>query len=261
RDSEVSTAMFFTENAGVWSPLVDAPAFAMQDPFFTFINGELIFGGVEIFPNSQGGYGYRTRFYRGRGLDSLESFAQGPDGMKDIRLVQLPGGKIGLFTRPQGRIAGTGVDAGRGKIGFSVIASLADLTLETINAAPLIENQFHPEEWGGVNEAQILSDGRLVALAHVARFDELGNRHYYSAVFTLDSASRQASPFEIILERSDLTGGLNGESKRKDLMDVVFSGGLELGKNHATVYVGAGDAEVHMKKIDLPNSLRPLPAK
>ena len=46
---------------------------------------------------------WRTRFYRGQ-HQNLVPFAQGPDGMKDIRLVELPDGDIGVFTRPQGEV-------------------------------------------------------------------------------------------------------------------------------------------------------------
>ena len=80
RDSEVSEVMFFTPKNGVWSPLEGAPIFKMQDPFFTFINNELILGGVEIFHRPEGGYGYKTIFMRGNSLETLQPFAEGPSG-------------------------------------------------------------------------------------------------------------------------------------------------------------------------------------
>lgn len=254
RDSEISQVMFFTRGKGVWNLLVDAPVFRMQDPFFTRINNEVVLGGVEIFERPEGGYGYKTIFMRGPSLEKMSPFAAGPVGMKDIRLVELPNGEIGLFSRPQGMIPGTEINAGPGKIGYTKIKNLSELNAETIIRAPLIESQFAGVEWGGVNEAQMLSDGRVAVLAHIAKFDANRNRHYYSVVFTLNPTTGKASPFEMILERSDLQLGLNGQSKRSDLKDVVFSGGLVIGEKSATIVVGAGDAEVHTKVIDRPLS-------
>ncbi len=257
RDSEWSEVQFFSEHEGGWFPLAGAPVFKMQDPFFTFINGELIFGGVEVFVKDGGRMGYRTVFYRGKALEEMNPllpFARGPDGMKDIRLVQLNDKRIGLFTRPQGIIASTGVDAGPGRIGFAVIDSLADLTSASFQSAPIFEGQFAATEWGGVNEAQLLGDGRIAVLAHIARFDEQGHRHYYSVVFTVNVEARSATRFEMILERGDLARGLEGNSKRADLANVVFSGGLDLRNGAAVLFVGAGDAEVHAKAIQLPAS-------
>ena len=93
-------------------------------------------------------------------------FFQGPDHMKDLRLVQLKDGSIGVFTRPQGE------KGGRGKIGFVRIGTLDDLSLDVIRQAPLLEGQFLDEEWGGCNEIHVLSNGLLGVLGHIARFDE-----------------------------------------------------------------------------------------
>jgi hypothetical protein len=256
RDSELSEVMFFTEQEGVWSPLSGTPIFKMQDPFFTFIGQELIFGGVQIFEKPEGGYGYKTIFFRAHSLEELDPqhpFAQGPIGMKDIRLVDLKdeNHRIGLFTRPQGMIPGTDINAGPGKIGFTTIGSLSELTPTTIIQAPLIQGLFADSEWGGANEAQILPDGRIAVLAHIAKFDAEKYRHYYSTVFTMDLPAGVVSPFEMVLERKDLIGGLSGNSKRDDLQDVVFSGGFDL--DSRTLYVGAGDAEVHSIQIKKPD--------
>ena len=53
-------------------------------------------------------------------------------------------------------------------------------------------------------------------------------------------------------ERRDLQGGLGGASKRPDLEDVLFPGGLERrAHGRALLYLGAGDAEVH--GVDIPD--------
>lgn len=58
-----------------------------------------------------------------------------------------------------------------------------------------------------------------------------------------------SSPIKIIATRSNFE---KGEFKRKDLIDVIFSGGLIRHKDgYAELYVGASDAEAH--KIVIPD--------
>ena len=45
-------------------------------------------------------YGY---FYRGTDLEDLVYFTTGPDYMKDIRLVDMKDGTIGVFSRPRNK--------------------------------------------------------------------------------------------------------------------------------------------------------------
>lgn len=245
RDSEFSQVLFFTEEEGVWYPKDDAPSFKLQDPFVTKIHGELIFGGVEIFPNpeNQAHLSYRTTFYRGKNIYALELFAKGPDGMKDIRLIELEDGNIGVFTRPQGEIGG------RGKIGYTQIETLEDLTEDVIERAFILDELFIEEEWGGANELHLLSDGSIGVLGHIACFDEKGNRHYYPMVFKFNPNTMKYSSMKLIATRDNFP---KGPAKRPDLIDVVFSGGLIIeNDDSAVLYVGVSDAEAC--RIDIPN--------
>jgi hypothetical protein len=246
RDSEHSNIVFFVEREGVWVPLDGAPVLELQDPFFTRIHGELVLGGVQIFshPANPDVLGWRTVFYKGARIAELQPFFSGPDGMKDIRLIELRDGSVGVFTRPQGE------KGGRGKIGFSRIASLADLTLELIEQTPLLEGQFADEEWGGANEAHLLSNGVVGVLGHIACFDEQGDRHYYPMVFTYNPETGEHSDIELIAVRAKF---LPGASKRPDLADVVFSGGLvRKPDGTADLYAGISDAEAHRLTIADP---------
>ncbi|NUK29870.1 DUF1861 family protein [Parageobacillus sp. VR-IP] len=237
RDSEHSEVYFFVNRNGEWIPREGAPVFQLQDPFFTKIGGELIFGGVQTFsnPTMESSLGWRTVFYRGKRIADLKEFAKGPDGMKDVRLIELKDGSIGVLTRPQGE------KGGRGKIGFIRIPSLDDFTCEVMENAPLLEGQFIDEEWGGANEPHLLSNGLIGVLGHIACFDEEGHRHYYPMVFVLNPDTMEFSDIELIATRSHF---LEGVSKRPDLADVVFSGGLvRKGDGTADLYAGVGDAE------------------
>lgn len=244
RNSETSAVVFFEKSKGRWRPLEGAPQFQLQDPFFSQIGGELVFGGVETFPKDGGGLGYRTIFYRGHTLSELKPFTRGPEGMKDIRLASLPDGRLLVLTRPQGVIGG------RGQIAMTVLAGLASLGPEAIAGAKVIEGLFAADEWGGANELHLLRDGRVGVLGHIARFDENGNRHYYPIAFTIDPATGQHTALKILLERAQLPPGA---SKRPDLEDVLFSGGLVRGRDGAAVlYLGAGDAEAYRVTIPDP---------
>jgi hypothetical protein len=164
--------------------------------------------------------------------------------MKDLRLVELEDGSIGIFTRPQGE------KGGRGKIGFTCIASLDHLTIEVNENTPLLSEQFTETEWGGVNEAQLLSNGLIGLLGHIACFDEQGDRHYYPMVFSLNPKTGEYSGIELIARRSCF---LPGPAKRTDLVDVVFSGGLIRNKDQtsADLYAGISDTEAH--RITIPD--------
>jgi len=245
RDSEHSTIMFFSEHNGCWKPLDNSPTFLLQDPFFTYIDKELVLGGVEISPHptKEGQLTWRTVFYRGEDIFNLQRFATGPEGMKDIRLCQLPDGRIAVFTRPQGEVGG------RGSIGYTEIDNLDALTTEVVKGAQLLDKQFVADEWGGVNETHLLENGTIGLLSHIACFDAQGDRHYYPTVFTFDPRTRHYSPMKIIATRKDLTAGT---AKRPDLVDVIFPGGLlPINEQCWRLYVGASDSEAHW--IDIAN--------
>ncbi|EIS78282.1 hypothetical protein YPPY72_2898 [Yersinia pestis PY-72] len=240
--------MFFSEQQGQWAPVENAPTFQLQDPFFTRIEDELILGGVEINPHPDNPRQliWHTVFFRGRDIHSLTRFASGPPGMKDIRLCHIQQGRIGVFTRPQGKIGG------RGTIGYVEINNLEALTPETITSAELFEQQFNSEEWGGVNETHLLCDGTIGLLSHIACFDQHGRRHYYPGVFIFNPDTKNYTPIKIIAARDNF---LPGATKRPDLVDVIFPGGLiVLPNNGWRLYVGASDAEAHWIDIEDPFS-------
>lgn len=244
RDKESSQVMFFVQRKGEWIPRNGAPVFDLQDPFFSFIHGELVFGGVEVYFDSDDPHyvtSWRTVFYRGYSIDTLEPFAKGPLTMKDIRLVGLDNGRIGVFTRPML------VDGARALIGFVEITSLEQLTEETIAGARLLRRQFLKQEWGGANEAHLLSNGLIGVLGHIARMENNNIRHYYPMTFCYDPVSHRYSPIKLIATRAMFPAG---PAKRPDLEDVIFSGGLvRHGDGSATLYTGVSDAEAH--KIDI----------
>ena len=247
RHSESSEVMFFINRGGTWTPRKDAPVFNLQDPFVAFIRDEMIFGGVEVYFDEDDPHyvtSWRTVFYRGRQIRELQPFAQGPLTMKDIRLVELTDGRIGIFTRPMM------VNGARALIGYAEIGDLSELTEEVMTHAELLHGQFMPDEWGGANETHKLANGMIGVLGHVACMEENNIRHYYPMAFGFDPAKRQATPLKLLADRSMFP---EGPAKRPDLQDVLFSGGIVRKENgKACMYTGVSDAEAHMIMIDDP---------
>ncbi|HEY0829017.1 MAG TPA: DUF1861 family protein [Bacilli bacterium] len=246
RHSEFSQVFFFSRSNQVWSPREHTHTYNLQDPFITKIYGELIFGGVEVITSPENPnkiVSWVTQFYRGENIDALCYFACGPGTMKDIRLIELADGRIGVFTRPQGK------KGGRGQIGFTIIQSLEELNEATFNNAEIIRNQFISEEWGGANEAHLLKNGWVGVLGHIACFDRDRNKHYYSMTFGINPETLESTPIKIIATRNDFP---DGPEKRPDLEDVIFSGGLvRRNDGRAELSVGVSDAEAY--RIEIPD--------
>jgi hypothetical protein len=254
REVEHSEIIFFADGDGVWQPIPSAMTFpGLQDPCIAMIGGEIVLGGVR-FPVTvaDGTISWRMEFYRGSSLDDLKIFLEGPDKMKDIRLVELADEQIGILTRPQG------ARGGRGQIGFLIAPGLNAITAEAIQAAPLFKDQCREDEWVGANEAHRLQNGLVGVLGHIAYFDWQEHRHYYAMVFCIDPRNGKATSPEIIASRSDFP---DGPSKRPDLVDVMFSGGLVRQPNGtATLYAGLSDAEAGSVLLPDPFSKFHTPA-
>lgn len=245
RDSEKSQAVFFERlKDDTYAEVARMRRYDLQDPFITKIGSMWVFGGVETFahPDNPNNLWWRTKFYAGDDLFNLKTLTYGPNGMKDIRLVELANGKVGVFTRPQGDVGG------RGKIGFTIIDKLEDLCVEVIQRAKLLR-QFDDEEWGGVNQPLLLDNGNIGVIGHIAKFSNDGARHYYSIAFTLNPVDGSYSPMKIIAARKDF---LDGEAKRDDLVDVLFSAGIVEENEIIRLYVGVSDIEVQSIQIDNP---------
>ena len=245
RHHEKSKTVFFEELDNVWIPIPEAPVFELQDPFVTYVRNELVFGGVET-KEIDGKVIWKTVFFRGSDIFNLDEFFHGPEGMKDIRLCDLENGKIAVFTRPQGDIGG------RGTIGYFEIDGLEKLSVKGFRNADLLNNMYHPMDWGGVNEAHLLLNGEFGVLAHCACFSDdldMGERHYYAKSFIFDPMYKQIRNYKIIACRDQFK---DGPAKRNDISNVVFSSGLVRNNGKAILYAGISDAEAHWIEIDDP---------
>lgn len=236
RDAHDSQIIFFQEKKGIWDPINGTPSFQLEDGFSTKIGNEIIFGGVEVYKNplinDSQNIGYRTVFYRGNDLSSLQKFAVGPDGMKDIRIASL-NGQIGVFTRPQGE------GHGKGRIGYLEVNSLKDINPENLLRAKIIENQFISDQWGGANYLSPMKNGNISVYGHIAYEDEQDIKHYYATKFVYNPKTHHASPIEIILTRDNFP---KGEAKTPKHEDIIFLGGTANCNRKTTTFCGLSDA-------------------
>ena len=218
----------------------------LQDPFVTAVQGEIVLGGVQIVTHpldEKRIISWQTLFFKGKTPEEFKLFAVGPACMKDIRLCEMADGRIAVLTRPQGK------KGGKGKIGFTVLDQLKDLCADTILDAAIDPSYFLPEEWGGANDIHLLKNGLLGVAGHIACRTAEG-LHYRSMAFILDPVTGEHGPLRIIACRSDISS--SPASKRPDLKDVLFTGGIvRHGNGQATLYTGVSDCESW--RADIPD--------
>lgn len=245
---------FFTKSEGksVWNKVENLPTFKLEDPFITSINGEVLFAGTKVSRHLiHSKHPWRMKFYAGPSLELLQPLAVGPVGMKDIRLLELKRGRIGVFTRPQGN------KGGLGKIGFTTISDLRELSKAAILNAPIIQSLFADGvEYGGVNNAYPLLGDRIGILGHIARIRD-GFYEYYAFTCVFDPNS------DAVINQKIIVGYQNfpkAEAKTPQLARVVFPGGLEFHNNGlADLYCGVGDA--HGGLISVPDPFESMHAR
>ena len=248
REDELKSEVCFFEQVDevTWIK-INIPALNLQDPFTTKLGEEIILGGVEVslpeLNSENNSIKYKTVFYKGNNLNSLERFSVGPEKMKDIRIVKLENGHIGVFARPQGE------KHGRGEMAYIELESLKELTPENILKAEVIEGLFAPGEWGGANQLHLLGNNKIGVIGHIACFDEKENKNYYAMSFVFDIKTNTASPLRIIATRRDFP---RGESKKPDLTNVIFVGGIEKIDGEYYLYAGLGDIESGKIAIEYP---------
>ena len=229
---------------GAWTPQGNiAPP--LEDPAVAKIGNEIVVAGVKLERDIRTASAeFKTVFYKGSTLDDLKKLGEeSPLGMKDVRFTELKVLKKGIavYTRPRE------LKGGLGQIGFTVIDSLEDLNAQVIQNAPLINARFPEGEWGGVNQAQELSDGRILVLCHRAYRDEQKARHYFPWAFVHDPVTGEIRDLGILAESSDFPPTV---AKAWDLRDVLFSAGFILEGNRLTLYVGTRDTGVGRIVID-----------
>lgn len=240
------------ENTGkdTWSLVTDAPWYQLEDPYIAVIGNELVMGGTHVRYNAgkiETLYGY---FYKGTDVKDLYYFTTGPDYMKDIRLVALKDGRVGVFSRPRSEEIKQKYGC-ESLIGFTVVDSLADLSSEVIANAPYLENFFQDGEWGGCNQVYLLESGKLGCIGHKCYLDEeKGQSVYFNIAFVFDPETKEVSEEKIIGTRGSYP---EGPAKKPNLQDCAFTSGIVMREDgKVDLYSGIGDCESGRIVIDYP---------
>lgn len=233
-----------------WTLVEDAPWYQLEDPYIAMIHNRMVLGGTHVRYNHleiQTYYGY---FYQGTDVRDLYYFTTGPDYMKDIRLVELKNGTIGVFSRPRSEEILKKYKC-ESMIGFSVIDSLEDLSAEVIEQSPYIDDVFGEGEWGGCNQCYLLESGRIGVIGHKCYKDEPnGQSVYLNVAFVFDSDTRQMVEERIIGTRCCYP---DGPAKKENLRDCAFTSGIVMREDgKVDLYSGIGDCQEGRIVIDNP---------
>ena len=227
--------------------------YQLEDPYVQFFGDEIVMGGTHVVKESGRIKTYHGYFYRGTDLEDMFYFTTGPDRMKDIRLVPLKDGRIGVFSRANGKA----VEEKYGSsavVGFAIINDLNELTADLIEHAEVIGDLFGRGEWGGCNQCYLLKDGRIGVIGHKcysAPDDEGINQSVYMNVaFIFDPETHQAMEPKIIATRSSYPAG---RAKKPNLKDCAFTSGIVLREDgKVDLYSGLSDTAEGRIVIDNP---------
>ena len=219
---------------------------AIEDPYVQIVKGELVVGGTFIKRDAQGKFlTYIGRFFRGKDPLSLKHFADGPDQMKDIRMVELKNGRIGVFSRPRGEDVRKKYGS-EAVVGYFEIASLDEFTAEKAQNAEIIPGLFGKDEWGGCNQGYAMKDGRILVAAHLscsgpAATNGIPRQIYMNAAFVFDPAAFRATEPKIVATRCFYPCN---EPKAPSLDDCVFTSGFVFRDDGLVdIYTGLCDAD------------------
>lgn len=257
RGSEKDSKIKFYEQTkdSSWQSIEGAPVLeGYQDPFYLGeIQGQNIFGAVKIYEKEDDSIGYKTDFFKfKKSLSEIEKFAEGPDMMKDIRLVDRKNGKIGVFVRPQ---KGENNRYGRGKVGYLEVENLDQLQESLMNfedKAKIFDNLFATDEWGGINDLHLLKNAKIGVIGHIARFakDENGQetdqKEYYAITALFVPENQEITNMQVFMTEEDLEEkiGIHFPHKTPKLKSVLFPGGsVRQDDGTLQIYVGVGDTK------------------
>jgi hypothetical protein len=173
--------------------------------------------------------------------------------MKDIRLVQLGDGRIGVFSRPRSEdiLRRFGCES---QIGFTTIQRLEEPTADVVENAPFIPGLFAEGEWGGCNQVYLLESGKLGVIGHKCYYDEPANGTkisvYLNVAFVFDPVRHEVEGMKVVGTRPCYP---EGPAKRPDLVDVAFTSGAVMRPDgKVDLYSGIGDAEEGRIDIEYP---------
>lgn len=234
----------------------DSMIYQLEDPYIAQVQGEMTLGGTHVRKERGEVDTYYGYFYRGTDLADMHYFTTGPDYMKDIRLVDLQDGRIGVFSRPRSEEIRKKYGS-ESMIGFTCIHKLEELTAQLVQEATPIEGIFAEGEWGGCNQAYLLENGKIGVIGHQSYAQPVEGREtplavYLNVSFEFDPEDFSVSNRRVIGTRKSYPAGT---PKKPELEDCTFTSGIILREDgKVDLYAGIGDTEEGRIVIDYPFS-------
>lgn len=261
--------LFEKTGKDTYSLVKESMIYQLEDPYISMIHGELVLGGTHVRKRSGAVDTFYGYFYRGTDLEDMYYFTTGPDFMKDIRLVELADGRIGVFSRPRNDeiLKKYGSAA---MIGFDIINDLKELTDDVIFNATPIEGIFDKGEWGGCNQAYLLENGNIGVIGHQSYTQLINGAEkaerksvtdpgsdnelavYLNIAFEFNPETFEVTPSKVIGTRSCYP---DGPAKVPNLVDCTFTSGIVVREDgKVDLYGGIGDVGEGRIVIDYPFS-------
>lgn len=250
--------LFEWKGEDLWESVPDTMIYQLEDPFVMEWKGELVMGGTRVDYSKGELSGFCGVFYKGKNPFELYYYTTGPKNMKDIRMVELADGRLGVFSRPRGEhIRQTyGSEA---VIGFTILDDISQLDDRVLEEAAVIEGVFDKDEWGGCNQCLLLADGRIGVIGHRCCFEiqnDVLQQVYLNISFIFDPSTCQISNQRVIAERKSYP---YREAKRQDLQDCAFTSGIVRRKDgRFDLYSGIGDTAEGRVVIENPFGVEPV---
>ena len=253
RGNEFSEVHFFEKNGDEWQEVKGATVFKLQDPSVAVINGKTVITGINVnWGDDVNSFtDWKTDFFTGTEIDNFKYFASGPAHMKDVRILGLPCGKVGVLTRPQG--ANHADFNCIAKIGYTELNCLEEISPENLEKAHLFDGLFLPDEWGGPNGAYLLNNGLIGVIGHKSYKEIIGGEdilHYYGTAFAINPDTLEITQPKIIISRNCFP---YYPPKRERISDVTFTAGIVRNSDGtATIYSGLSDSAIGSAVIPDP---------
>ena len=204
-----------------------------QDPSISFVRNNWVISWVEVEPNDvdnpDKGCTFRSVTAIGEKLNSLRRLVESDTDTKGVRYVELLDGRIGVTSRPS--------KDGKYSINFSIADSFEEIDSQFLaNSNPirgldsLIINDGPLKRWIGPNDMQLLANGDLSLLFHVAGFKDHQIKDYreYSVAHCIlklnqEQGYAQADFIKLLARADDF--GISVKDlppKRADLKEVAY---------------------------------------
>ncbi|CCW63541.1 unnamed protein product [Phytomonas sp. EM1] len=217
----------------------------LEDPFVSKIQGEMVIGGTRIKKDKGTVSDYGTDFYRGSPND-LVYFTSGPEKMKDVRLVELQDGRIGIFSHHKFKK--------KCLTGFAIIDKLDDLSADAIDSASPIDHSAFGDAWGGVNQAYLLTSGKIGCISHHGYLADGENgtliNVYCATSFVYEVSTNKVYSYKIIGTKPCFP---DCPVKAPRLVDCAFVSGIVMRDDgKCDLYSGLGDTCEGRIVIDYP---------